>query len=474
MQLTFASSIKRPILKQIFIYLLCFGLPILCVLLPLAYFPIPDLSISEQRVIAIFILAAFCWILEPIPIHATSILIIFLELVLISDSGWQWLRPAEDELLSHKEIISTFASPIIMLFLGGFFLAKAATKFRLDTNLARILLYPFGEKPKWLMLGLMMITAFFSMFMSNTATAAMMLAILVPILAVLPDTDKGRTGLALSIPIAANVGGIGTPIGTPPNAIALEYLTGDDSIGFGAWMSFGVPLALVLLVLSWALLLFIFPFQSKKIELKIKGRFLQTPKAWIVYITFLLTIILWLTDFLHGINAYTVAILPVVIFLATNIINTEDMKKLSWDILWLVSGGIALGYALDQSGLAAHLVQSIPFQNMSVIAIMVAAAFLAMIMANFMSNTATANLLLPIIAALAVAIPGIHQIGGINTLILAVALSASLGMALPISTPPNALAHATGEIQTSQMARMGIVIGLIGIVLVFLTLWIIA
>ncbi len=456
---------------RIFIYVLCFGLPLLLVMLPPGFFPLEGLTQVEQRIIAIFVLAAFCWVLEPIPIHATSILIIFLELILVSDSSLGFIRAEEDDLLSHRSIMAAFASPIIMLFLGGFFLAKAATKFRLDTNLARILLRPFGSKPRWVMLGLMTITAFFSMFMSNTATTAMMLSILVPILAVLPSTDKGRTGLALSIPLAANIGGIGTPIGTPPNAIALKYLTGDEAIGFGAWMVFGVPLVVVLLLTSWILLLTIFPFRSESITLNIKGRFLKNRKAWTVYGTFILTIILWLTDFLHGINAYTVAILPVAVFLATDIINKEDMKKLSWDILWLVSGGIALGYGLEQSGLAEHLVSSIPFDQMSILTVVTGAAFLAMIMANFMSNTATANLLLPIIAALAVALPGIQDIGGSTTLILAVALSASLGMALPISTPPNALAHATGEIQTSQMARMGILVGVIGIGMVFLTLW---
>jgi len=455
-------------------YLLCFGWPLLLAVIPTSYFPIEDLSRVEQRIIAIFFLAAFCWILEPIPIHATSILIIFLELILVSDSSLGFIRVEDDGLLSYREIMGAFASPIIMLFLGGFFLAKAATKFRLDTNLARILLKPFGTQPRWVMLGLMIITAFFSMFMSNTATTAMMLSILVPILAVLPHADRGRTGLALSIPLAANIGGIGTPIGTPPNAIALKYLTGADSIGFGAWMSFGVPLALSLLMLSWLLLLLVFPFQSEKIELNIKGRFLQNRKAWTVYATFILTIILWLTDFLHGINAYAVAILPVAVFLATDIINKEDMKKLSWDILWLVSGGIALGYGLDQSGLAVHLVNSIPFEEMSLLTVISGSAFLAMIMANFMSNTATANLLLPIIAALAVALPGITDVGGSTTLILAVALSASLGMALPISTPPNALAHATGEIKTAQMAKMGTLVGVIGIAMVFLTLWIMA
>jgi sodium-dependent dicarboxylate transporter 2/3/5 len=216
-------------------------LSLLVLLLPVSAFPLENLSVIEQRVIAIFVFAALFWILEPIPIYATSILIIVLELVLISDSGFvafQGEGVVQTELLSHKEIMATMASPIILLFLGGFFLALAATKYRLDVNLARVLLRPFGDQPRWVMLGLMVITALFSMFMSNTATTAMMLSILVPVLKAFPKHDRGRTGLALSIPVAANLGGIGTPIGTPPNAIALKYLTGQKaSVSASGWSS---------------------------------------------------------------------------------------------------------------------------------------------------------------------------------------------------------------------------------------------
>lgn len=136
--------------------------------------------VIQQRVVALFLFAALFWILEPVPIYATSMLIIVLELLLISDSGLMWLRSADVNYghdLSHREIMATLASPVIMLFLGGFFLAVAATKYRLDTSIAAVLLPRFGRNPKVVLLGLMSITAFFSMFMSNTATTAMMLSI---------------------------------------------------------------------------------------------------------------------------------------------------------------------------------------------------------------------------------------------------------------------------------------------------------
>jgi sodium-dependent dicarboxylate transporter 2/3/5 len=318
----------------------------------------------------------------------------------------------------------------------------------------------------------MIITAVFSMFMSNTATTAMMLSIIAPVLILFKQNDPGKTALALSIPLAANIGGMGTPIGTPPNALAMKYLTGNDAIGFGEWMSFGIPFVIVLLLFGWFLLLKMFPAESTEIKIEIKGSFLKTKKAIIVYITFIVTILLWLFDFLHGMNAYIVAMLPVTIFLSFNIITKEDLKKISWDVLWLVSGGIALGLALDKSGLAKHVVNSIPFENLSPLLIIGLAAVIATLMANFMSNTATANLLLPIIMAVGVSVAGIESMGGSKLLILGTTLAASLGMSLPISTPPNALAHATGVIKTKDMSAVGIIMGVVGLGLVFLTLFI--
>lgn len=464
-----SQSDLKKVLKIVAILLV----PILIALLPTSWMPLENLTTTEHRVIALFVMAALFWILEPIPIYATSILIIVLELVVLSDKGIVWLKGEGDDfgiLMSYKEIMATMASPIILLFLGGFFLAMAATKYRLDQNLARVLLSPFGNKPQWVMMGLMLITAIFSMFMSNTATTAMMLSLLVPVLASFESGSKIRTAFALSIPMAANIGGIGTPIGTPPNALALKYLNGSDYISFGQWMSFGVPFVLVALIISWVLILFFYPMKNIEINLSIKGKFLKTPKALIVYATFILTVLLWLTDFIHGMNSYVVAMIPVAVFLSFNIITKEDIKKISWDVLWLVSGGIALGLALDKTGLAAHIINAIPFGELSAYLVIALASFVAALMANFMSNTATANLLLPLIAALGTSMPALQDLGGSKVIILGVALSASLGLALPISTPPNALAHATGEIETKDMAKLGVIMCFIGLGLVFLLL----
>ncbi len=456
---------------------LSFGIPVILLILPTSFFGIDALTVVQQRVIALFFLAALSWILEPIPIYATSILIIVLELILISTAGFTMLYPTEPteafgRLLTYQEIMATFASPIIMLFLGGFFLALAATKYQLDQNLARTLLKPFGTKPAMVMLGLMIITAIFSMFMSNTATTAMMLSILVPVLGAFDQGDHGKVGFVLAIPFAANLGGIATPIGTPPNAIALKYLIGADAITFGSWMVFGFPFVLIMLFILWILIRMLYPVSTPAIIMQIKGRFLKSTKAYIVYATFGFTILLWLTDFLHGMNAYVVGLIPVAVFLATGIINKEDLKKLSWDVLWLVSGGIALGLALDKTGLAQVLIDAVPFETFSPLLIVFLATIIAVLMANFMSNTATANLLLPIVAALGTVISSLDGMGGAKMLILAVAMSSSLGMALPISTPPNALAHATGMIESRHMIKSGVTIGVVGMIMIYLTMYI--
>ncbi|MGY2573856.1 SLC13 family permease [Vibrio sp. C8] len=458
----------RPYLK----FIIPIVIPLLILLMPLSAFPFDGLTLIQQRVIAIFLLAALLWVFEPIPIYATSVVIIVLELLMLSNKGLILFRlnesqPEFGQLLKYSDIMATFASPIIMLFLGGFFLAMAATKYRLDVNLARVLLKPFGQNPKYVMLGLMLITGVFSMFMSNTATTAMMLSILAPVIAVFGPKDPGRIAFALCIPVAANIGGIGTPIGTPPNAIALKYLVGDNLITFGEWMAFGVPFVVVMMALAWFFICSLYKADQQRIELTIKGKFLKTPKALVVYITFAATILLWLVGDLHGMNSYTVALIPVAVFSVTGIINKEDLKKISWDVLWLVSGGIALGLALDKTGLAALVVHSIPFGDFSPYVVLFGAALLCLLMANFMSHTATANLLMPIMAALGASMTSLSTLGGEVTLILVVTFAASLGMSLPISTPPNALAHATGYVQSNQMARVGVVLGLVGVLLSF-------
>ena len=274
--------------------------------------------------------------------------------------------------------------------------------------------------------------------------------------------------MALAIPVAANIGGIGTPIGTPPNAIAkgnLENLLGIN-IGFGDWAMIMIPLALVILLIMWFVLIKLFPFSQKNIKIEIEGEFEKSPKAYIVYITFALTILLWVTDKLTGVNSNVVALIPFAVFSVCGIFTKEDLRLIDWDVLWLVAGGFALGIGLDKTGLAQHLVNAIPFNTWSPMVVILGSGLLCIVMSTFMSNSATAALLIPILAAVG---SGMQQellpYGGVKTLIIGLALSASFAMALPISTPPNALAYAKGFIQQKDMALVGIIVGVISMIL---------
>ncbi len=454
-------------------------IPLIVWLVPTSFIPIDDLTIVEHRVIALFLLAALFWILEPVPIYATSIMIMVLLLVTVSDQSFILFQTGSDEtalgtLIRYQDIMGTFASPVIMLFLGGFFLAMAATKYRLDLNLANVLLRPFGNNPRFVLIGIIAITALFSMFMSNTATTAMMLALLVPVLTLFKAGDRGKIAFGLAVPFAANIGGIGTIIGTPPNAIAVRYLTGDYAIGFGQWMAFALPFVIIMLAFLWFILLRFYPVETETINLKIGGKFLRNWKAMVVYCTFTVTLVLWLLDFLHGMNAFIVALIPVAVFSITTIINKEDLRRISWDVLWLVAGGLALGLALERTGLAESIVASIPFGNFAPLLIVAFACLITIVMSNFISNTATANLLLPIMVALGTSLPELYGIGGLRYIVLTVAFACSLGMAMPISTPPNALSYASGFFKTNDMLKMGIIVGGTGLIFAYFYLYILA
>ena len=449
--------------------------------LPTTAFGIEDLTVVQQRIIAIFAFATLMWLMEVVPSWATSVAIIGMMLLFTSDSGIKWMCNPEKvgELLSYKGIMACFADPVIMLFIGGFILAIAATKTGLDAQLAKALLKPFGRKSDNVLLGFLLITGLFSMFVSNTATAAMMLTFLTPVFKQLPPEGKGRIAMALSIPVAANLGGMGTPIGTPPNTIALKYLNDPEGLnmglGFGEWMMFMLPLVIVLLFISWYILKTLFPFSQKTVELKIEGGMKKNTQTYIVIVTFIVTVLLWLTDKLTGINSYTVALIPFVVFALTGIITKYDLEEINWSVIWMVAGGFALGYGLNASGLAANAVKSIPFGEFSPILILLLSGIICYALSNFISNSATAALLMPILAFVCGAMGDkLAAIGGTPTILIGVAVAASSAMVLPISTPPNALAYATNLVKQNDMAKIGLIVGIISMVLGYIMLYFIA
>ncbi len=438
----------------------------------------PVFTLTQQRVIAIFVFTALMWILEVIPTWTTSVVAIVSILLTTSNKGLGFLIAKENvgALTNYKDVMAAFADPVIMLFLGGFVLAFAATKVGLDVQLAKVMLKPFGKNPKFVLLGVLLVIGIFSMFMSNTATAAMMLTFLTPVLATLPKDGGGRISLALAIPIAANIGGMGTPIGTPPNAIALGALQeAGYNITFAGWMLRMVPFVLLMLFIAWILLQKLYPFKAKSIELKIEGAPVKvTPfQKYVVWVTFALTIILWVGESLFKVNSNIVAMIPFAVFSATGILKARHLEHINWAVLWMVAGGFALGTALNQTGLATKLIEIIPFSSWNALVVMLVGGFICYFLSNFISNSAAANLVVPILIVVGKAMagnPAFENKGGVPAMIIGIAISASIAMCLPVSTPPNALAASTGMITTKQMATVGIVMGVVGFALGYLML----
>lgn len=415
---------------------------------------IPGLPTEGERMLAIFLLAIVLWVSEAIPLVATAVLVILLEVVLVSD---QAIVGVGTDALSAADYFSTLADPVIVLFLGGFLIAEGAAKFDLDRNLAAVLLRPFARGPRAAVLGLMVITASLSMFVSNTATTATMFAVVVPVIASLPP-GPARTGVALSIPVAANIGGIGTPVGSPPNAIALGALSArDEAVSFVGWMLLAVPLVVVVLAVAWWVLTRRFVPVDTVLEIDIAPRFDKSPAAVVFYVVAGGTVLLWLTEPFHGIASTTVGFVPVVALLATQVMTGDDLRRIQWHVLWLVAGGIALGAGIGATGMDTWLLGLVAWELLPTTALVVLLAVTALAFSTVISSSAAANLLIPLALGIA---------GGIAidpTLVaVVVAIGCSLAMALPVSTPPNAIAYATGEVPPPAMATTGLVVGAAG------------
>ena len=442
--------------------------------LPTEFYHIDGLTVIEQRVIALFVFAGLMWITEAMPAWGTSFLVIVIMLLTVSNAPLSFFDVGEvtgdyGRPIPYKNILAVFADPTIELFIGGFVLAIGLTKTGLDMFIAKVLLKPFGTKSENVLMGFILVTAVLSAFVSNTATAAMMVAFLAPVLKSLPADGKGRIALAMAIPIGANIGGIATPIGTPPNLIALGYLQEQlgVTISFGEWMAKMVPFVVIMLLIGWIVLRILFPFKQKRIELDIKGELKKQKDTYIVAITFLVTVFLWCFGDLFnlGLNSYIIALIPVAVFIVGGIFNRRDLEQINWGVLWMVAGGFALGVALNYTRLSNHLVESIPFATWPFLIVTIVAMLVCFGFSNLISHSATAALLVPVIGVIAGAMHSATGDAAIpRQMLVAVALAASVSMILPISTPPNAIAHSTGYIEQKDMVKVGVIIGIVGLV----------
>lgn len=403
----------------------------------------------------ILLLAAGLWVTEAIPAFAVGLLVISLEIAILGRVGGPWAQDADD----WKVFIEPWGSPLVWLFFGGFVLARGIQASGFDRWFSVTVLRRFGTAPSSVLLGAMCVTFIFSMFASNTATAAMMVAVLGPGLLDQSDQTYGKAML-LGVAFAANIGGMATLIGTPPNAIAAGALAESARLGFGRWMTLGLPPALVLLLLAWLYLRRRYPSSRRAIDLATlapgdaEQPIMPRWRRMVVLVGILLTVGLWLTEPLHGASPPVVAFVPLALFTVGGVLGSTDLRTLEWDVLLLIAGGLALGVAVDQTGLADWLVARLPVDTAGPLVVAVILGVATAVLSNFMSNTATANIVIPIGIALA---PGAEA-----TVAVPVALAASAAMALPVSTPPNAIAFARGTLASHDFLVGGTLIGGVG------------
>jgi len=295
----------------------------------------------------------------------------------------------------------------------------------------------------------------------------MMMTVVIPILAKTKPKDPFQVALLLSIPFAANIGGIATPIGTPPNAVVIGALSKSGvDVSFTYWMALSFPFVLAMLGITWLLLLTAFRPISTEIEMDLEGKFKKNRDAYIMYAVFIVTILMWVTESIHGLKSTLVAMIPVTALTVTGVLTKNDVRKLPWEVLWLVAGGLALGIVMQSTGLAEWMVSLVNWAVLPGLLLLAVFGIFGVIVSNFISNTVTATLLTPI--ALSLITSG--AVTGIDMLVLGlvVAISASSAMMLPISTPPNAIAMSTGFIKSSDMIKAGSMVGIIGIILLLL------
>jgi len=429
------------------------------------YYLLPDgVTEPQRRMLCIFLVASVFWALEVLPLFATSLMVIALMiLALATDGGIAATLPGVTPLPEGYEVkasafLSPFGSNIIVLFMGGFLLSRALTKHGIDRALAAKVLRPFSSSPLMLIYGVMGISAFASMWMSNTATAALVLAIIAPLLRSMPRADKFHRGVILAVPFGANIGGVGTPIGTPPNAVAFAAINkAGYSISFLDWMMVGIPLAVILLAVTGVALYMLHKPAPGLVLERVEGPGKVSWYGKLTVAVLLSAVTLWLTGQWHGIGAGTVALLAAAALTMLHVLDKHDVDTIDWNILILMWGGLAMGVGMSASGLTALIADadptSLPGGTLVLAAGVVAVSIL---LSTFMSNTATANLMVPIIMALAVsADQRMH-------LALACALACSFAMAMPVSTPPNAIAFATGEVRASTLLRLGGAVSLLG------------
>ncbi|MBN1598861.1 MAG: DASS family sodium-coupled anion symporter [Bacteroidales bacterium] len=460
------------------------------------------MSVEAKRAAACTILMAVWWITEALPISVTALLPLALYPLL--------------KIMDAKSVVIPYANENIFLFMGGFFIAMAMQKHSLHRRIALVIIYHLGTSPRKLVLGFMVATAFLSMWISNTATTMMMLPIglavinhVKDVLGTKNDTKlKFGTALMLGIAYSASIGGVGTLVGTPPNIVFAGVIKtmfpGLHEIGFVEWMAIGLPIVIIFIPLTWLFLVYIAsPPEVNKIpegkeiisdEIKLLGKMSYGEKVTLTI--FCLTALGWifrkdiplgaitipgwsnLLGIDHMVHDSTVAIIgalllfiiPVNLKKAEFILDWEWAKRIPWGILLLFGGGFALAESFQTTGLdisIGNIFSQINFS--SGILIVFCICLFMTFLTEFTSNTATITMMLPVLGAMAVSF-STHPF----LLMIPATIATSFAFMMPVATPPNAIIFGSNYIKIHQMARVGLTLNLIGVVIITLFMYLVA
>jgi len=450
------TKVKKPVLKFLVSLAVAIGMVFLL--------RQPEFTDSQLYVIFLLFFAIGLWITEAIPAFAVSLFIIAF---LVFAMGNEHFNSAPENI---EKYVTTFSSGVIWLMLGGFFLALAMKKTKLDERFFQFAVRISGTNPRNLLFGLMMTTMFTSMVMSSAAATAMVVAAITPLLTSLGKKSGVTKALLLGVPLSAMVGGMGTIIGTSANVIAVGQLANIGiSISFLDWMMFAIPVAIVLTVVSGFILMKIFlkdntPIRPELIESKpIEQTHKMKINRRIVISILVVTILLWVTSSNLGITVASVTAVPLVFLTLTGVISGNDVRSLPWETLLLVAGGLSLGVALQQTGLLNFYSAKIVQFGLNPMTIVFILACLAMVIANFMSASAIVSVLIPVAFAI---LPGLQK-----EVAIILALVTSTGIFLPVSDIPTAIAYSTGFLDQKDFRIGGLVTGLLGPLLIIL--WVI-
>lgn len=456
-----------------------------------ALLPAPaGMTYPAQITAAITMWIAVWWITEPVNSAVTSLL----PLILFPLCG----------VLPLKSISGEYGNEIIFLFIAGFFIGKTIEKWNLHRRIALGLVSWLGTNPSSMVLGFMVATAFISMWISNTATAVMMTPVAVAISSNVASSDRHgmnfNKALMLGVGYACSIGGLATIIGTPTNAIFLSFAQAKfgETVSFWKWFLVGFPIATALLLLCWQLLIRMFPLPKKldenahsreTISAELVALGPVTPAEWRLIAVFGTVVFSWITGsllwyrFVPNCNDTIVALAGAILLFVVpagsvggtygkisteqRLLDWETAIKIPWGIILLFGGGLALAKGFDSSGLAAWMgeqLKGLSFLPHAVI--LLAILVVVVVLSEVASNIATASMMMPILAALAVSI-GAHPFG----LCLSATMAASFGFGLPVATAPNSIVYASGHLTTRDMARAGFLLDIISIVLLLVFMY---